>query len=424
MSSEELAAVSVPASETGSPRYAAPAVKAKDHCAAACLAIDLGGHLPALDGLRGVAILMVMLFHFFPWDGAGADFIYRWWPFFASQLSKCVLFGMYGVDLFFVLSGFLITGILLDTKELPGFFRNFYARRFLRIFPLYYGALIGAFLVWPLFTPRAHASLGTQLWYWLYASNMIMPEMLRQHPPPLWISGGVFSLGQFWSLAIEEQFYLVWPVLIFVCRRQGVVRLAVLCLTAAPLARIALLAMGRGDYVHWFTLARLDPIAIGALLAVVLRNPAGRALVAKLVPWCLAASAALTLLIVMALSHRLEYPSVVVLKYSVFAVFFGSLMAYLLLFGRSAIAWCFRWRVLRFFGKYSYGLYVFHCLFMHLSALDGLDRTMHSELLGLFAQLVIPAAGATLVAFASYHLYEKHFLRLKRHFTSPRLIPG
>src|SRR5438874_11818359 len=124
-------------------------------------------HIPSLDGLRGLAIILVLLFHFTP-EGGGHTLIgvlTRW----VSRLGWC------GVDLFFVLSGFLITGILFDAKGSPHYFRNFYMRRVLRIFPLYYGVLLVVFIIVPLFktmTADDWRLMNNQHWLWLYAANI------------------------------------------------------------------------------------------------------------------------------------------------------------------------------------------------------------------------------------------------------------
>ena len=422
MLSEDLPVKALTASETGDRWYSAPAAAKMERLLgkkpSVAPLIDLGRHLPVLDGLRGVAILMVMLFHFFVGAG-GVDAIAASSTVLGSQLSKFISFGTRGVDLFFVLSGFLITGILIDTKESPNFFRNFYARRFLRIFPLYYGVLVGIFLVLPLFSPGLHTPLVAQLWYWFYASNLVFPIPNQQLGVP-----DVFAIHHFWSLAIEEQFYLVWPLMVFFTNRKIVIRATIGCLLLAPLTRIVLLMTGHDEYVFSFTLSRLDPIAVGALLAVVLRSPTARTRLGKAVPWCLV-GAAIAAVVLIVLPRRMELPPVVVVRYSVFAALFGSLLAYILLFGNGVLGWCFRSRILQFFGKYSYGLYVFHLLFLPFflqrTPLEPLSRAMHSEILGLVARIAILTGASTLIAVASYHLYEKHFLRLKRYFASPRL---
>src|SRR5687767_2907742 len=164
------------------------------------------GFIPALDGLRGIAIILVMLHHFTYYrPNSGID----------AQIASVLFFGWAGVDLFFVLSGFLITGILLDTRDSKRYFSTFYARRTLRIFPLYYLVLLLAFVVLPKF-PALHPVLLGQVgpvdlppqWpYWLYLTNFSIAD-------GGWVHGWVDVA---WSLAIEEQFYLVWPLMIWLC---------------------------------------------------------------------------------------------------------------------------------------------------------------------------------------------------------------
>jgi peptidoglycan/LPS O-acetylase OafA/YrhL len=162
------------------------------------------GHILGLDGLRGLAILMVMFGHFIV-VGKNLEPHTPVHRFFQS--------GYLGVDFFFVLSGFLITGILLDTKHRKPYFKVFYWRRALRIFPLYYGLLAISWLSVMLITPGDAALLkghDSPAWFWLYASNIGMACKGTWLDSPTWV-----GLGHFWSLAVEEQFYLVWPMLVF-----------------------------------------------------------------------------------------------------------------------------------------------------------------------------------------------------------------
>jgi peptidoglycan/LPS O-acetylase OafA/YrhL len=162
--------------------------------------------VPALDGVRGLAALLVMIFHFgraeVPGRGAAAV------GFFAQ-------FGWGGVDLFFVLSGFLICGILLDTRDRPGFLRTFYTRRALRIFPLYFAFLAAYIFVIAPRLPGASDIEVRQRWLWLYVSNFDVAA----HG---WYSGGGSHANHLWSLAIEEQFYLLAPFAVLaLSRRRG-----------------------------------------------------------------------------------------------------------------------------------------------------------------------------------------------------------
>ncbi|HLL88149.1 MAG TPA: acyltransferase, partial [Tepidisphaeraceae bacterium] len=169
-------------------------------------------HYPALDGLRGLAILLVMVSHYVAPPAGGG----RWGLVFRRAADA----GWVGVDLFFALSGFLITGILLDAKGKPGFFRNFFARRTLRVFPLYYGVL---FVVCVLLPALGLLKLGvplSQRWLWLYATNLF--PLLRSADGAGFFFPNSWDLqfGHFWSLAVEEHFYLAWPLVVYALGRR------------------------------------------------------------------------------------------------------------------------------------------------------------------------------------------------------------
>ncbi len=217
------------------------------------------GFIPALDGLRGIAIILVLLHHFTYYrPTAGVD----------ALIGNVVFFGWTGVDLFFVLSGFLITGILLDTRDSERYFTTFYARRILRIFPLYYLVLFLAFVVLPKF-PAVHPVLVGQddlppQWpYWLYLTNVLIADRG-------WVHGWVDVA---WSLAIEEHFYLVWPLVIWLCPPRLVAVLCAVIILAEPAARVfARAAMVESLPIYVLTWFRLDGLAMGALLALAQRR--------------------------------------------------------------------------------------------------------------------------------------------------------
>jgi peptidoglycan/LPS O-acetylase OafA/YrhL len=206
-------------------------------------------YIPQFDGLRGIAILMVLLAHLTYLEGIG--------------FARVFQYGRTGVDLFFVLSGFLITGILLDTKELPGYFKNFYARRALRIWPPYYAMILLLFVLLPLFSNHRSFLSDVKTWpyYATYTQNLFF-HFPRSAP-----------LGPTWSLAVEEQYYMLWAPVVFLCGRKSLRNILLgmvvfsLCFRATSFFRGASL-----DFVHDFTLCRLEPLAAGGLAALWLRS--------------------------------------------------------------------------------------------------------------------------------------------------------
>ena len=183
--------------------------------------------LISLDGWRGVAILLVFVRHYFLTTNA-----HTWW---LKGLSGVASAGWIGVDLFFVLSGFLITGILLDTRGHKRYFLNFYARRTLRIFPLYYGVLFGALAL----TPFLHLQWRVgDITHFLYIDNISVqfnPALMKVMP---WL-----NLDAMWSLAVEEQFYLLWPAIILVIVPRKPLRWIAAFMGVAVLSRIGLLVL-------------------------------------------------------------------------------------------------------------------------------------------------------------------------------------
>src|SRR5437763_217904 len=162
------------------------------------------GYIPQLDGLRGTAVIMVLIGH-------AASFVE------GLPYAGMVEYVRFTVDVFFVLSGFLITGILLDAKGSNHYFRNFYVRRVLRIFPLYYGFLFVFFILAPALRPPTPGGpfegwRASQGWFWSYLSNyqLLFPQWVRPYP-----------LSHFWTLAVEEQFYLFWPTVVLLTSRKG-----------------------------------------------------------------------------------------------------------------------------------------------------------------------------------------------------------
>ena len=375
---------------------------------------------PVLDGIRGIAILLVLFHHVVIFSGLSRGVLLDRRILVLGQATWL------GVDVFFVLSGFLITGILYDTKASPRYFRTFYGRRTLRIFPLYYGVLAAVFLVSPflLGRPPFGAVEGGQLWYWSYLSNVDIA--LHGWREPL-------QLGHFWSLAVEEQFYLVWPWVVFAFGRTALLRITAASLVVALLLRIAVPFFMEPIAAYTLLPMRMDALGAGAFLAVCVRGPRGWSVLGR---WPLRLFiAALALLMAIFLWRRrlgeLD-PVVRTVGYSVIAIGTAAFIGIALTSSRDSwLRKALSSRLLVVLGIYSYGLYVFH----HLILLTLRDRgfgvalfptVWGSQVVGLLAFSLVGMSASALVAYASWHLWEMPFLRLKRLFRyrAPKGVQG
>jgi len=364
-----------------------------------------GAHVPALDGLRGVAVLLVLVFHFAHIDGDGGGV--------ERVLLGFTRSGWAGVDLFFVLSGFLITGILLDARGSDGYFRAFYLRRVLRIFPLYYAYLAVLFFLLPAVLPTLDVRRDTQGWLWTYLGNVLFAREGGFHASPF--------TGHFWSLAVEEQFYLVWPLLVWWLPRR---RLAAVCLGLVAGAFALRFAIHRTTFnataAYVLTPARMDALALGALVAVAAREPTWWPRVRRLAPWGLAAAAA-AVGAVWARQGGLfgGDPVVQVWAFGPLAVGFAAVLVLALGGGApSPLSRALSGPALRTAGKYSYGLYVLHYpIFLALDAAGitsaALAARLGGRLAGIAAFVAVAGAVTFAGAFLSWHGMEKRFLRWK-----------
>jgi peptidoglycan/LPS O-acetylase OafA/YrhL len=355
-----------------------------------------------------MAILLVILSHFSGTSVAPAG------------IRKVLYLGWSGVDLFFVLSGFLITGILLDTSGSKNRLSSFYTRRILRIFPLYFLSVIAYFrLAVPLARHLWHwNSLDPSLetWYWLHLSNW---KIAFGHIPP--------ALGHFWSLAIEEQFYLFWPLLVFFGRRPW---LPYVCLGVIGTSFGLRWAYGnhRFDQQFLYTLTpfRLEPLAFGSLAALVVRNRRLLSIVWRRLP-LISSSGAIMLFVVLLIGWCDQNrpadpfrPPMATLGLTAFAVVYASVVLFAFVRSGSPTwpALLLRAPALRAFGKYSYAIYIFHWPLCVLQThwiervASGIPAQYRS--LCWIGHLVLGLALSFTVGLLSWHIVEKHFLALKR----------
>lgn len=371
-------------------------------------------YLP-LDGVRGVAVLAVMLLHFtvFVPVGVTERFVSGW-----------IATGWIGVDLFFVLSGFLITGILMDTRDDPHHFRNFYARRTLRIFPLYYAYLALLFILLPMLHEGAaleHAVDDRRFWLWTYLGNILMARGWDAMPS---------HTTHLWSLAVEEQFYLVWPLLVFAVQRKWLTALCIATFVGAILTRAYLATQGAAAAAYVLTPARMDTLAAGSLVAVVLRQRGpeavrllgtsmlwpGAFLIGLGVVWNLTHGSTQVLAALDFGTEEFAYPGI--------ALVFAALVAHIVTSPPTApVPKLFTNRTLRTLGKYSYGLYLIHVPIRNIARLlierrGGLPSLWGSEIPAQVLVTVVGIAVSFVLAYASWHLFEKQVLKLKSRFDS------
>ena len=368
---------------------------------------DVRGHMPPLDGIRGLAVLGVMIYHFSVFSGIDrTSAAITAWHGFAS-------IGWIGVDLFFALSGFLITGILYDAKGTEGFFRTFYARRALRILPLYYGVLAVFFLGLRLLFPESasvRAVTSDQAWYWTHLSNVQVA--LHGWPPSHFVT-------HFWSLALEEQFYLVWPVVVLMLGGRQLARLCGGIMVFSLLLRAWLFATGEGIAAFVLMPARMDTLAFGAILAIAMRDPALYAHARRLARPVAGVSAALLAAILLWRGglHKND-PVTGTIGFTLLGAFFGAMMFFSVAgTPDSRYKRVLSSHGLRFLGKYSYALYVFHQPVAVLLAAFGLPSILMRLGASEFAAQMGYAGFATLasvvLALWSWNAFEKHFLKLK-----------
>ena len=369
-------------------------------------------HVPALDGLRGLAILLVLLHHF----GSPSNFRSVLPRPFGEIVNRLFDAGWAGVDLFFVISGFLITSILLSSRFEPSYYRLFYWRRVLRILPLHFGVLLVGVVVLPLLPPPFKQLGGQSLdhlgWLFFYMSNVALAFAIVQ-------SFGVFDT--LWSLAIEEQFYMVWPWLVRRTSSKGLIVACLVLIVFGPVARAIWLANGLDALgAYRLTIMRLDGLALGGLLAVA-RHAGGPqwAFFVRFARWALLPLVGA--LFVTSLSVGAFYPTtglVLVAGHTMLNFFFSSLLVlaasnqYATLQRTLTQPWLTR------IGLYSYGTYVLHWpLLLALQAAQ-VPQLMgvRSSLAGTTLFFVSSIVGSVALGALSYHGYEQHFLKLRRFF--------
>lgn len=216
-----------------------------------------------------------MMLHFY-----NEAIINNGYPIIGPIITKFALSGLYGVELFFVISGFLITQILLNSKNEPHYFRNFYVRRFLRIFPLYYGVLFLIFFVLPFvvtFDAAAKDIASRQIWLWTYLSN-------APWSGGRWDSSGLFRLGHFFFICVVVHYYIIWPLVVYKCKLRTLIHLCLTGMVVCLLIRTVHTVAGGPELFAWSSIRKLDGLLLGSFLAAGLRLESVSCLINKYAP--------------------------------------------------------------------------------------------------------------------------------------------
>jgi peptidoglycan/LPS O-acetylase OafA/YrhL len=363
--------------------------------------------IPALDGLRGCAIIAVMFFHGISYQGLPA----------VSALEKVwrnsLGLGWLGVDLFFVLSGFLITSILLRMKTAPGYFTKFYARRAVRIFPIYYLYLAIGFVILPLLTHAGVSNTTAQdtgVWHITYLQNWL-PAF--KHGSLSWEQ---YWQSHLWSLAVEEQFYLLWPLIVLYVPHKRLTTACAVMMVIILLARcIAHNNHMPADIIYRSTLFRFDELLTGCLLASATAEQVNRFL-RHSIPLGILLCTATIFIAFMNDGFGFCETAMQSIGFSSAAIIFAALIAKTINDPASRFSRLLEHKTLMFFGKYSYAMYIWHIIIMQYTS-SWWPKHTFKYLIPNHLVFMTFSGGITIVAaLCSWHLCEQHFIALKKRF--------
>ena len=342
----------------------------------------LPSYIPELQGLRGIAVLSVVLYHCHP-RFAGT------WFYGAS------LWGWAGVNLFFVLSGFLITSILLEARGKPHYFRNFYGRRALRIWPVYVLVLVVCYLNAPWFIgPTVRVAIRTAPW-WAYL--LFLQNLFHLALPP--------AIGPTWSLAIEEQYYFLWAPVVRLLRAPWMLASLLLgALIGSPLFRLTHFAWITPTH----TVTHIDGIAMGSLLALGLYT---LPLSHRVWLWIGVAAMPIGFLAAATIAGGTAF-----LDTALTTLFAGAVLSAIASTGsHNPLNATLRRGPLAYYGRISYGLYMTHIMvFVYFGWFDA--RMDHYGTAGNLAAVAFRLVACTLAATLLWYGFESRILRLKRFF--------
>lgn len=372
--------------------------------------LDYRQRFPALDGIRALAVTLVFAAHYGGGGTNGGPIL--------KVLDSIRKRGGVGVDIFFVLSGFLITGILYDTVQDRKYFQRFFARRSLRILPIVYLLFFLIAILTPIFHYEwkwKHAFFLVYLGNFFGNADFSLYEFRSLNHPTADI-----QIGHLWSLCVEEQFYICWPIIVYFVRDR--IKLlwtsAILCVLTL-LCRVAMVHLATPEMAElWIVRTlpfRFDALLFGAILALLLRGPSAQ-VIQRSMKWTLLLGL-IPLLLIYKFSP--EYASAWNLTIGLTLVGVAAAGLIGMTLDPDSIAFkVFHWRPARILGKYSYGFYVWHVIWAKawIEVLVFFTKRSHSTAIGGLITLPLAFCVTFLMAKLSYDLFEVRFLKYKRHF--------
>lgn len=353
-------------------------------------------YYPALDGLRGIGCLLIVVYHNFPF------------------LHSYLFFSWLAMDIFFVLSGFLITDILLNSFGERNYLKNFYVRRILRVFPLYYTSLIlFLFIIPKLFTLpiRIDYFIANQIYFWTFTQNWL----LIFHPVP-----SQSYLNHLWSMGVEEQFYLLWPLVFALIKKPKILLgMLILLLLSFITLRFWLWTqhIPKMPYYGFYMFTRIDGICIGCMVALL--QKINVKFLTKNTALIVFAFAGINFLFyAVNLRFNDSFPYLALVGFSTFSMMFGLLVHDIVNRTTKLVTTIFDVNVLKFLGRISYGTYIFHWpmyLLLNPYIIKWAEGSINFVSPQLFSSVIITIL-AYVTGFLSYRYFELRFLRLKKYF--------
>ena len=328
---------------------------------------------------------MVIFFHYFIVINPSNQLL--------AGIKKIAVFGQTGVSLFFVLSGFLITRILLKSKSDKDYFKNFFIRRSLRIFPLYFLFLIIYYYFLPFWFGELNNS--PKWFYWVYLQNIAMTFNWPNNGP-----------SHFWSLAVEEHFYLFWPFVVYFLNTKKVFVFGISLILISFLFRFILTQANYESF--YFTFSRLDDLVLGTFLALLEKKNFLNSKAKKIFYTTFIFLFFLNLISFL-FAQYIPHFWLQIFKYPLIGTLYFTLIGILICPPESSLFNFLKFPWLRFSGKISYGLYVYHPLVFMVSEKFLQINNVFIE----FSSLVLITV---LVSIFSFYVYENQFLKLKRFF--------